>query len=171
MKVDIHNQCLDFKLTDQKCFSHGAYWNRYPVREVEADGVMSVEFKSPLEAFKGAVVYELRRKSAESTRIQLFVAWQFDGYKKFYAYAHLLECSESFSWNEIRLKKHYQRYTHQLNRYTSPIKNTWLIHDDTVLMTSLELTFVKRDSILNVTVSEGIKDDCTKKPGRINLER
>jgi hypothetical protein len=96
MKVDIHNQCPDFKLTDQKYFSYGAGWNRYSIREVEAGNMISIESKSSLEVFEGVVMYELRREYVESTRIQLLVAWKSGGYKKFYVCIRLLEHNELF---------------------------------------------------------------------------
>jgi hypothetical protein len=171
MKVDIYNQCPDFKLTDQKCFSCGTGWNRCSSREVKADSMMSVEFKSSLEAFGGVVMYELQRKYVESTRIQLLVAWESEDYKTFCVYVRLLECNELLVWNETRLKEYYQRYVGQLHTYTDPIKDTWLMHDGTVLMTRLELTLVKRDGRINVTISEGIKDDYTKVPTWIGPKR
>jgi hypothetical protein len=170
MKLNIHNECLDFKLKDQKYLSYDAGWKRYSVRETKVDSMMSIEFKFSLETFEGIVMYELRREYAESTTIQLFVAWKSEGYKKFCTYVHLLECDESFVWNETRLKEYYQRYTHRLCTYTSPIKNTWVIHDGTVLVTELALNFMNRDGRLNVTISEGIKDDYTKMPMGINPE-
>jgi hypothetical protein len=164
MKVDIHNQCLNFKLTDQECCSYSAGWNMYSVQEAETDRMMSVEFKYSLEAFKGAIMCELRREYIEQTHIWLLVVWRSVGYKKFRICVCLLECYESFVWNENRLREYYQRYARQLDRYTGPIEDTWLIHDGAVLMTRLELSFLKRDSKLNMTISEGIKDAYTNIP-------
>jgi hypothetical protein len=164
MNVNIHNQCSNFKLTDRKCFSYGAGWNRCSTREIEDGSIMSVELKSSPETFEGVVMYELRRKYVKSTTIQLLVAWKSGWDKEFYVCIRLLECNESFVWNEVRLKEYFQRYARQLSTYTCPVKNTWLMHDSTVLMTRLELTFVKRDGRLNVTISEGIKDHYTKVP-------
>jgi hypothetical protein len=171
MKVDIHNQCPGFKLTDQRCFIHGAEWNRYPARGMEAGNMMSIEFKSSLEASKGVIMYELRRNYVESTSIQLFVTWESASYKEFRVCTHLLKCNNLFVWNEIRLKGYYRKCVRQLRTYTKPIEDTWLIHDGIVLRTRLELTFVKSNSRLNVTISEGIKDGRAKIAELISPER
>jgi hypothetical protein len=155
MKVNIHNQCSNFKLINREYSSSDADWNEHSTREVDIDS---------LKASVGAIMYELRRDHVGSTRIQLLVAWESRDYKKFYVYVRLIECNEALVWNEAKLNEYYQRYINRLSKYTSPIEDTWLIHDGTVLKTKLELTFVRRDGRLNVTISEGIKDDYTKVP-------
>jgi hypothetical protein len=82
----------------------------------------------------------------------------------------LIECGKTFRCDKIKLEEYHQRYVSQLRTYTDPIKDTWLMHDGTVLMTRLELDFMKRDGRLNITISEGIKDDCTKRPKWIHPE-
>jgi hypothetical protein len=44
-----------------------------------------------------------------------------------------------------------------------------LIPDGTVLMSILELDFTQRDGVLNITISESIRDDYTRRPEWINL--
>jgi hypothetical protein len=171
MKVDVHNQCPDFKLIDQKCFSYGAEWHMSSAREVGSRNMMSIEFKYSPEAFRGVVIYKLGRTYVKSKPIHLFLVWKSDGYKRFRVYVRLLEYDKPFVWSEIRLKEYYQRCTHQLHTYTDPIEDTWLIPDGILLMTRLELAFVKRDGKLKVTISEGIRDSYIKRPEWINLER
>jgi hypothetical protein len=177
MKVNIHNQCLDLKLIDREYLSIGAICDRDPNLEVDTGNIMSVGFKSSLAAFEGILTYELQRKYAESgdqsesTYIRLFVAWKSESYKEFCVCVHLIGYDKKIDWNRIKLEEYYQRYTNQFSTYTGPIKDTWLIHDDTVLMTRLELDFTQRDGVLNIAISEGVKDDHTKKPVWIDLKR
>jgi hypothetical protein len=99
------------------------------------------------------------------------VAWKSEGYKKFRVFVQLIECDGTFYLCDIPLEEYYQRYANQLNTYTGPIKNTWMVYDDTVLMTELELDFTQRDSVLNITISEGVKDEYTKRPIWLSLGR
>jgi hypothetical protein len=175
MIVNIHNQCSDFKLTNGGYFSSDADWNKYRPR-LDTDDIMSAYLISFMSTFEGVLTYELQSRyvkpgnRSEPTCIRLFVAWKSEGYKKFRVFVHMIECNKKIDWNRIKLEEYYQRYTKQLCAYTNPIKDTWLIDDDIVLMTVLGLDFSQRDGKLNITISEGIKDSCIKRPERINSE-
>jgi hypothetical protein len=177
MKVDIHNQCLDFELTCRGYFSSGADSIEDPAKEVDAGSMNSVGLMPSLVAFEGALMYGLERKRVKSsnqpepTDIQLFIAWKSEGYEKFSVFVHLIEDDKQFYWRKATLGEYYQRYASQLCTYTGPIKNTWLIPDGTVLVTELELDFTQRDGVLNITISEGVEDEKTKRPEWIYLER
>jgi hypothetical protein len=172
--VNIHNQCSDFNLEYLGCFSSGADWSEEPDKEVDTGNTMCVDFKSSLATLEGVLAYKLQRKyketdnQSELIHTLLFIAWKSEGYKKFRVYTQLTECDKTFCWNNFRLREYYQRYVNQLNTYTVSSKNTWLIHDGTILMTGLELNFAQRDGVLNITISEGIKDEHTKRPIWIN---
>jgi hypothetical protein len=66
------------------------------------------------------------------------------------------------------VKEYYQRYANQFCTHTGPIKDTWLPRDGTVLMIGLELDFVQRDDVLNITISEGIENGRIKGSVRLN---
>jgi hypothetical protein len=196
MKMNIYNQCSGFKLKYGKdfkpgwpqapityekrnggYFSDGADWNQGPYWEVKAGDVMSADLIPILPTFGGVLTYQLQRENIEfddqleSTHIRLFVAWKSESYKKFHVLVQLIECDKTLLWDEIKLKEYYQRNIRQLCAYTGPIKNTWLIPDGTVLMTRLELDFMQRDDVLNITIAEGVKDDYTKPPEWVNPNR
>jgi hypothetical protein len=164
MKVNIYNQCSNFQLTYQECFSHGAYWNKKPDWKVDAGRMTSTYLTPFLSTFEGVITYRLKRKGGMSKYIQLFVAWKSEGYKKFRVFVHLTESDKLFFRYTTKLEEYYQRHANQLSTYAGPIKNTWLIPDDTVLMTRLELNFTQRDGVLNIAISEGVKDKHAKKP-------
>jgi hypothetical protein len=175
MKVNIYNQCLNFKLTYRRSFNSGADLNKHIGWEVDAGSMMSIDFTPILTIFGGALTYMLQGEGvnpgnqSESTRIRLFVAWKSEGYKKFHVFIRLIEHGQT-KWNEIKLYEYYQRYANRLSTYTSPIKDTWSINDGTALMTKLELDFTQRDGVLNITITEGVKDDYTKVPELIDPE-
>jgi hypothetical protein len=177
MKVNIYNQCIGFKLMNQECFSNSLDQYQNFLRQVDAGSMMVVDFGPSLPVFECVLTYEVRRKYVKSneeinlTHIQLFVVWKSEGYGKLRAYVNLAEYDERFHWNKIKLEEYYQRYVNQLYTYTGPIKDTWLTCDGTVLMTELELDFTQRDGVLSVTISEGIRDEYTRRPELINLER
>jgi hypothetical protein len=177
IEVDIYNQCSGIELIKQGYFSSGADWNEEPYDKVDAESIMSVGLKSPLAIFEGALIYELRRKYAkidnqlDSAYTLLLATWKSEGYKNFYVFLQLIECDRTSYWNNAKLERYYQRYHNQLSTYTGSIKDTWLIDDDVVLMTRLELDFTQRDGVLSIIISEGVKDEHAKRPERINLER
>jgi hypothetical protein len=79
MKVNIHNQCSHFKLTNQVSFSTSETLNEYFAWEVEAGTMLSVDLEPPLSVFEGVLAYTLKREDVESivqfvsTHIQLFI--------------------------------------------------------------------------------------------------
>jgi hypothetical protein len=184
MKVRIHNQCSDFKLTNKYCFSRGATWNVRSDAEVGPGNTTITDLIPSMTTFKGVLTYKLQRKhmksddQSESLHVRLFIAWKFEGYKKLRVFAHLTEYEKKLTgrdswreWDITKLEEYHQRYINQFSIYTEPIKDTWLINDGTVLMTRLELGFTRRDSVLNITVSEGIRDGYTRKSIWIDPKR
>jgi hypothetical protein len=177
MEVNIHNQCSDLKIADRKCSSNYENWNKYPDWRVNTGNMMSVEFKSLLAMFEGALICKLQRDDVKSddqprpTYTLLFIAWKYEGYKRFLSFLQLIECDKEFHWNKIRPEEYYQRYASQLSTYTGPIRDIWLTDNGTVLMTELDLDFVKRDGVLSITISEGVRGSRIKRPAWIGPER
>jgi hypothetical protein len=164
MLVNILNQCSDFELTEPGYFSNGAILHNYSTQEMDATSMKSVEFIPFLTVFEGGIICKLRRKHVKSDdqselmSTLLLMGWKSEGYKKLHAFVQLIECDETFRWQNFELKEYYQKYASQLCAYTGPIKDTWLIYDGTVLITGLELDFTQRDGVLNITISDEAKD-------------
>jgi hypothetical protein len=209
MKVNIHNQCSEFKLTNQEYFDSDITDDELPEEDDDDDDYddedeeenededeeddeeeeddyddsdddtrdMNIGYKPSLSAFGGALMYELEREDvesddqSESIYTKLFIAWKSKGYKDLCVFLHLIESEDLFYFGKAILEEYYQRHANQLSIYTDPIKDTWLLRDGTVLMTKLELDFTQRDGALSVTISKGIKDDHTRKPVWVNMER
>jgi hypothetical protein len=171
MNVNVYNRCSDFDLEDRRYFSTGVDWNEKQYKNVYAGNMMSVDLMPLLSTFEDLLTYSLEKEDTESIYIRLFVTWKSESYKKFSVLIHLIKYEGQYAWSKSTLEEYYQRYASQLCTYTGPIRDTWLMSDGTVLMTELELDFTQRDGILNIVISEGIKDGHTKKPKWINLKR
>jgi hypothetical protein len=171
MQVNIHNQCSDFHLIRGRYFSTGIDWYEEPDEKVYAGDMMSIDLVPLLSTFEGVLTYDLKRKGAESTYIRLFVTWKSESYKELLVFVHLIEYEGWCGWGKNKLEEYCQRYASQLCAYTAPVKDTWLMPDGTVLMTELELDFTQRDGVLNITISEGIKNEHTRMPEWVSLKR
>jgi hypothetical protein len=144
MKVNIHNQCSDFKLTDREYLSNSVDWDKRLDWKIDASSMTSADLTPFLSTFEGVLTYRLEKEEVKLTCIRLFVTWKSEGYKKFHVFVQLVEYDKRFSWNDSKLERYYQRHAKQLSAYTDPIKDTWLIHGGKVLMTELELIFTKK---------------------------
>jgi hypothetical protein len=177
MNVNIHNQCSDFKLTNRKHRWANVSWDKEPDVEVDANSMMSAVLTSFQAEFEGSLIYQLQRKCVksddrlESTYALLFITWKFEDYKALRVFVQLMECDKTFHWNKFKPIEYYQRYVNQLNTYAGPIKDTWLTRDGIVLMIGLETDFTQSNDVLNITISEGVKDEHTKRPVWINPVR
>jgi hypothetical protein len=173
MEVNIHNQCSDFELLYPMYFNSGANKCKH-CRRTDSVNTRNVDLVPFLSTFRGATTYILKSRyfkpsnQYDSTHIRLLVAWKSEGYKKFYVFMHILECNNWVKWDEIKLDEYCQRYARQLCTYTGPIEDTLLTPDGTILITRLELDFTQRDGVLNITISEGVKDDHTRRPEWFN---
>jgi hypothetical protein len=166
--VNIYNQCQNFTLIYPGYFSTGLAWTKCPDWELYTGSIMRVNLIPFLSTFEGILTYQLQKEDvepdnqSESTCIRLFITWKSEGYKKLLVCTNLIEHDKHFYWNLVKLEEYYQRYANQLNIYTSPIKNTWLTHDGTVLRTRLKLDIKKKSSTLDIFISEGVKNRHTK---------
>jgi hypothetical protein len=130
----------------------------------------------------GVLMYKLQRKSVdqsnkediaseeEATCVQLVMIWKIDSPKGFYINSYLIEHDGGHVWDRVRLT--LLAYKCELvNIQHSPIEETWLMRDHTVLMTSLNATCEEECCKLEMTISEtSIKDD-TMRPMYIDLNR
>jgi hypothetical protein len=115
MKVNISNQCSDFKLIGLKYLNSGAQHNGNFAREVDAGSIMSFELTPFRAMFEGALICKLQRKHVkpgnrpEPTDILLLMAWNSEGYKKFRVLVHLIECNKRPYWGLTEPEEYYQR--------------------------------------------------------------
>jgi hypothetical protein len=176
IRMNIHNQCSNFNLVNRKWYKVRANWNEIPDLEVDAGSTMNAVLTSCRAEFRGAIIYRLQKcvksdDQLESTSTLLFIVWKYEGCNEPRVFAKLVECDKAFDWRKVDIREYYQRHANQLDTYTDPIKDTWLTRDGTVFMTRLELDFTQTNSVLNIVISEGIKDEHVKRPIWIHPRR
>jgi hypothetical protein len=168
MQVNVHYQCSDFGIGEVRYFYRGAYSKNY--RRMSGYNVSNTDFVPSLSTFRGVVAHELQDKDydpsnrPDATRIQCLVAWKSESYKKLQVFIHLIESNLRIEWDQVKLDDYYQRYANQLSTYTGPIKSTWLMPNGVVMIVRVDLDFTQRDSILSITISDGVEDEHTKRP-------
>jgi hypothetical protein len=80
----------------------------------------------------------------------------------------LVEYDEEFWWDNFKLEEYFQSCASQLSEYTGFIEDTWSTQDGMVLTTRLELDFTQRHDVLNIIISEEVKDVHTRRPVWMN---
>jgi hypothetical protein len=87
----------------------------------------------------------------------------------FYVYSSLMEHDKNCVWDKDKLMKltwHYKLFYIQ----HSPIEDTWLMHNNTVLMIRVNVTFEEEYYKLEMTISEGSMNKDTRRIWYIDPE-
>jgi hypothetical protein len=172
------HQFSGIELVSPVCVSSGAESYSSPDQKVVFGSEMQVNFKSirSCEDSFSVLIYELQRKNAdqsneeETTCTQLVIVWEINNSKKFSTSSYLIECDKDCVWDEdklLELIKHYK----PVNMQHGLMEDTWLIYDNKVLMTSLNITHEEECYKLKMTISEtSIRDD-TQRLRYIDMNR
>jgi hypothetical protein len=118
---------------------------------------------------KGILMYKLQGKntaqfnedgiySEEASCIQLFMVWSVNDHGNFSVFSCLIEHDKNCVWNRDRLMRltnsHWLKFIH------GPVETTYLMRDNTVLMTRMNVTREEEYHRLEMTISEtSVKDD------------
>src|SRR5690606_17497347 len=95
----------------------------------------------------------------EATYTQLLIVWKVDSSKNFCLVSYLIEHDKSCVLYEDKLMRLVERYVPFSTQY-DPIEETWLIRNNTVLMTRMNVTCKENCYKLEMTISEaGINED------------
>jgi hypothetical protein len=104
-----------------------------------------------------------------ATVAQLLVVWEISESKKLYANTFLVEHDGGFDWDKNALEALlYHRNFDRSRLCPDSATETWLLNDNTALMTTVEI--INEDCVLNITISEVEKDNNTRIPAHINSE-
>jgi hypothetical protein len=128
----------------------------------------------------GALMYKLQRKNIEQSNVkvtsneeamclQLVVIWKARSPKEFWVTSFLIEHDKGHIWDKdrlIRLSEHYSLCGIQRRS----IEWTWLLHDNTVLMTSVNGTHEEECYKLEMTISEEVINKDTQRPQYIDID-
>jgi hypothetical protein len=99
--------------------------------------------------------------STEDTSLQLLVIWRVDNMWDIPARALLIKHSNTITWDESTLEKLHFMYLALLSSDWT-VKDTWLLNDVTVLMTTLRWKEVKYRT--EIIITEGTRKDDSMKP-------
>jgi hypothetical protein len=159
IKLNIHNRCLNVDLVSPTYITRnwlGCY--KAPDYKVCTGDMTRSCFVIGLKN-DGALIYRLQRKrSRESTEIdkdissatQLLVIWRLSDSKELYTDVLLIKHDKGFDKDNLEKLHHKNIYRFRL--YSIPVIETWLLDDNTVLMTTFEI--MNGDHTLNITISE-----------------
>jgi hypothetical protein len=178
VELTIHHQFPGTELVSPVYASKGATCYLSPDQSVDIGSTAQVGFNINLSQSEsiGALMYKLQRKNTnefdgdEAACIQFVIIWKVDDSKEFCVASFLIEHDKGCAWDRdglMKLAEHYSAF----NIQHGPVEETWLMHDNTVLMTSLSVTHEEECCELEMTISEtSIKDD-TQRLLYIDMDR
>jgi hypothetical protein len=182
VKLVIHHQFPGIELVSPVYACDGATCILPPDQRVNVGSTMQTGFNINFfrKGLFGILMYELRstkqfNKNAiysedEATCTQLFIIWKINDSKEFLVISYMIEHDKGYIWdknNLMRLAKQYKLYDIQ----HVPVGATYLMRDNTVLMTRMNVIREGKCHKLEMTISGGsIKDD-TWRPKYIDVDR
>jgi hypothetical protein len=98
------------------------------------------------------------------------VIWKVNSSKEFYVYSSLIEYDKSHVWDRDKLTK-MTEYCKMFNIQHCPIEETYLMHDNKVLMTRLDVTREAECYKLEMTISEASINKDTQRPRYVDMDR
>jgi hypothetical protein len=173
VKLLIHNQCPGIELVSPVYAFSGVTRNPLLNRRVYVGSTTQVGFEINFSCGEpiGILMYELMNKKRsnkdaissgdEATCTQLVVIWKVNNSKEFYACLRLIEHDKGCVWNRDKLMELIERYI-LFSIQHDPIENTWLMRDNTVLMTSLNITCETHYKLEMIISKTSIKDDAQR---------
>jgi hypothetical protein len=184
VKLIIYHQLPGIELISPAYAGIGTKCYLSPDQNVDVGFIAEASFNIDFtqEEYIGVLMYKLQKKHTnqsnenaisnenEVTYIQLVITWKGYKYGKPYVYSFLIEHDKECVWSGDRLVK-LATQNKLFNIKHASIKETWLIHDNTVLMTNLNVIREEEYYELEMTISEtSIKYD-TRRPWYIGLDR
>jgi hypothetical protein len=184
VRLVIHHQFPGIELVSPTYVGNGVICCRPPDQRVDVGFTTQADFKinfsrgNPIDI----LMYEIKRKSTkrfnrnttssedETTCTQLFIAWELKNSIEFCAFSSLIEHDKGCIWDGDNLMKLADWYNLTNIQY-SPIEMTYLIYDNTVLMTKIDASYEEGCYKLEMTISEGSIKYNTQRPRYIDVER
>jgi hypothetical protein len=182
VKLVIHHQCPDIELVSPLYYSEGATCYLPPDQRIDAGSTMKAGFNIGLlqVGALGALIYKLQRKNIdqfnedgtfseeESTCIQFVMVWGVQRSGEFYVDTSLMEHDKDVVWYENKLMCIVKKYVLRSIDY-GPVEYTWLISDNMVLTTRMNVPREAKCYKLEVTISKGSINEYTQEPSYLNL--
>jgi hypothetical protein len=182
VKLLIHHQFPGIELVSPAYACDNATCHTSPDQRVDFGSTVQVVFNVDLTQCDpvGALMYELKNtkqfnKNAsslldEATYIQLVMIWKVNNSREFCEVSDMIEHDKGRVWDRsglMKLVKCYKLYDIQ----HVPIEKTYLMHDNTVLMTRVNATREEECYKLEITLSEVSINKYTRRLQYIDLGR
>jgi hypothetical protein len=182
VKLMVHNRFSGIDLVSPAYAGEGVTCYLPPEQRVDAGSTMQTSFNIDLERNESISILlcKLERTNIdefnedEGACIQLLVLWNVDSFKGFRVVTYLIEHDKSRVWDRDMLMELAEDKEEELfDIQHCLVEGTWLIHDNIVLKTQVNLTREEEECCkLEVTVSEAsIKDEDTHRPQYIDVDR
>jgi hypothetical protein len=181
VKLIIRNQFPGIELVYPVYASDGTTCCLSPNQRVDVGSTMQASFSiGPDQEPIGALMCKLQGKnidefsdeaisSEEVTHIWLVMIWKVYKSGKFCIVSDLIEHDKSHVWdnNELmKLNEYYELFDVQYG----PVEETWLMHDNAVVTTNLNIIREEEYYELEMTISEGSIRDDTQRLHYIGLD-
>jgi hypothetical protein len=178
VKLTIHHQFPGVELVSPVYAGNGTTCYLSPDQRVDVGSTTQAGFKLdfPYECSTDILMYKLQRKNIdqsddeEAISTQFFMIWEVDSFRNFCTVSYLIEHDEGKVWDEDKLMDLAERYSIHQIQY-GHIEETWLMRDNTVLMTCLNVTYEEECYKLEMTISEASMRDDTRRPRYIDVDR
>jgi hypothetical protein len=152
-----------------------------PVQRIDVGSTTQIGFKikSSRGVPTGILMYELKsmrfNKNAiisedKATCTQLYIAWEVNNSRGFCVYSSLIEHDKSQTWDRDRLMRLIHWYNLTSIQH-GPIEMTYSIHDNTVLMTIVNMTYEEGCYKLEIEITKGSIKYNTQRPLYIDVDR
>jgi hypothetical protein len=135
------DQCVDVGSTTQASFNINFSW-RKPI------GILMYELKNTKQSNKDTISSE-----DEATCTQLYIAWKINNSKKLCIVSDIIEHDKGCVWNRDNLIKLAHRYKLYDIKH-GPVEHTYLMHDNTALMTRVNVICEEECYKLELTISK-----------------
>jgi hypothetical protein len=180
--LKLHHQFSDIGLVSPLYHVNGATCYLSPIQRVDVGSTMQAGFNIDpnQKESTGALMYKIEREdtcqpikeaiSSEDkvTCTQLLIVWKIDSHKGFRAALDLIKHDKSRVWNRDELMVLAGR-CRLFNAY-STIERTWSMHDNRVLMASLNAALEEEYYRLETIIYEGSIEDNARMPQYIDMD-
>jgi hypothetical protein len=176
VKLMIHHQFPNAELVSPVYAGKGTTSYLSPDQKVDVGSTMQTDFNIDLPGNEsiGALMYKLQRKNIDQSTgascVQLVIIWKVNSFKALFAVSDLIEHDKHHVWDKDRLMKLAKRCRLFNVRHNST-ERAWLMRDNIVLMTRINITLEEECYKLKMTISKtSIKDD-TRRLRYIDVDR
>jgi hypothetical protein len=171
LRLIIHSQLPSIELVSPVYACVGARCHLSSCHKIDTDSTAKIDFNInfPWREPIGILMYKLKNtrqfnKDAISSEdeakcTQLLITWEVNKSKELCVISCLIEHDKGYIWNRYSLMK-LAKYFKLYDIHHGTIENTYLMHNNTVLMTRENVTRERTRYKLEMTISEtSMKDD------------